>query len=118
MSTTTATQEMQDNEDKTPQPHRARSKATRKLNSLTLKWGTVKAWNLETDEAKTALQKYFDYGTSMSAMLQHDSPEQTQALLDAIDFMDEIWLDWEGKQVSREEAKAYVLNYSTAKEGK
>ena len=27
------------------------------------------------------------------------------------DKMDEIWLDWEGKQVSREEAKEYVRNY-------
>jgi len=80
-------------------------------NSLTLKWGTVKGWDLETHEAKVALQKWADGGVSLSAAAQKDSPEQKQALLDAIDFMDEIWLDWEGKQVSKEEAKEYILNY-------
>jgi hypothetical protein len=25
--------------------------------------------------------------------------------------MDEIWLDWDGKKVTREEAKAYVRSY-------
>lgn len=80
-------------------------------NSLTLKWGTVKGWDLESEEALAALKKWHDYGVSMSAAMQKDSPEQQQALLDAIDFMDEIWLDWEEKMVTREEAKAYVLNY-------
>ena len=80
-------------------------------NILTLKWGTVKAWELKSDEAKAALQKWVDYGVSMSAMAQKDSPEQMQALLDAIDFMDEIYLDWEGKFVSKDEAKEYVRNY-------
>lgn len=81
------------------------------MNSLTLKWGTVKGWDLETDEAKAALKKWMDFGCSASAMKQKDSPEKKQALLDAIDHMDEIWLDWEGEQVSREEAKEYISNY-------
>lgn len=85
------------------------------MNSLTLKWGTVKGWTLETPEAKAALQKWADGGVSMSAMMPNDSPEQKQALLSAIDFMDEIWLDWEGKKVSREEAKEYVQNYGREK---
>lgn len=90
--------------------HTATDEAT--CNSLTLKWGTVKGWHLKTKEAQTALQKYMDAGdVSMSAMMQHDTPNQKQALLDAIDFMDEIWLDWDNKKVSREEAKDYVLNY-------
>lgn len=81
------------------------------MNSLTLKWGTVKGWNLETEEATAALQKWADFGHSPSAAMQHDTPDQKQALLDAIDHMDEIWLDWEDKKVTREEAKEYVLNY-------
>jgi hypothetical protein len=83
-------------------------------NSLTLKWGTVKDWHLETDEAAAAIQKWADFGVSMSAATHNDSPEQKQALLEAIDLMDEIWLDWEGKKVSREEAKKYVLNFGKA----
>lgn len=81
------------------------------MNSLTLKWGSAKAWKLDDQKAIDALQKWADFGVSMSAMLQHDTPEQKQALIDAIDHMDEIWLDWEGKQVSREEAKEYIRNY-------
>lgn len=81
------------------------------MNSLTLKWGTVKAWDLETEEAKAAIQKWADYGASMSAAMQHDTPEQKQALIDAIDHMDEIWLDWDGKKATREEAKEYVRTY-------
>lgn len=80
-------------------------------NSLTLKWGTVKAWDIESDEALAALKKWADFGMCASAACQKDTPEQKQALLDAIDFMDEIYLDWGGKYVSREEAKQYVLNY-------
>lgn len=82
-------------------------------NSLTLKWGTVKGWEIETDDAREALQKWADHGVSMSAACQHDTPEQKQALIDAIDHMDSIYLDWEGKFVTREEAKEYIRNYGT-----
>ncbi len=82
------------------------------MNRLTLKWGTVKGWKLESDEAKSALQKWFDSGdVSASAMTQNDTPEQKEAILNAIDQMDEIWLDWDNKKVSREEAKEYIRNY-------
>jgi len=84
------------------------------VNSLTLKWGTVKGWNLDSPEAQAALQKWADFGHSVSAACQHDTPEQKQALLEAIDHMDEIYLDWDGKYVSREEAKEYVRNYGKA----
>ncbi len=80
-------------------------------NRLTLKWGTVKGWHAESEEAKAALQKWADFGVSISAITQHDTPEQQQALLDAIDHFDEIWLDWEGIQVTQEQAKEYVRNY-------
>ena len=80
-------------------------------NSLTLKWGSVKAWNIETEDAKAALQKWADLGLSMSAAMRKDSPEQKQTLIEAIDFFDEIWLDWEGEKVSKQEAKDYVINY-------
>ena len=80
-------------------------------NSLTLKWGTVKSWKLETPEAKAAIQKWVDGGVSISAMFQQDTPEQKQALIEAIDHMDEIWLEWEGKQISRDEAKEYIRTY-------
>ncbi len=80
-------------------------------NSLTLKWGTVKAWDVETEEARAAIQKWASYGVSMSAMMQRDTKEQKEALLEAIDHMDEIWLDWEDRKVSQDEAKEYVTTY-------
>jgi hypothetical protein len=81
------------------------------MNSLTLKWGTVKGWKLETPEAKSAFNKWAEGGVSMSAAMHRDTPEQKQAIFNLIDLMDEIWLDWENKSVSREEAKQYVENY-------
>ena len=86
------------------------------MNKLTLKWGTIKGWHVETKPARTALQKWADGGVSMSAIMQKDTPEQKQAILEVIDQMDEIYLDWEGKHVSRQEAKDYVLNYGKKKE--
>ena len=86
------------------------------VNRLTLKWGTVKAWELHSDDAIAAFQKWADFGVSMSAASHRDTPEQQEALLAAIDQMDEIWLDWEDKQVSREEAKEYVRDYRKIKE--
>jgi hypothetical protein len=85
------------------------------MNSLTLKWGTVKGWSLESEEARAALQKWADGGVSMSVMAQHDTPEQKEALCAAIDHMDEIWNDWDGVKMTKEEAKNYVMNYGKAK---
>jgi hypothetical protein len=86
------------------------------MNRLTLKWGTIKAWSLETNEAKAALKKWADGGVSFSAAMQNNTPEQKQAILNLIELMDEIWLDWEHKKVSREEAKQYVRNYANSSE--
>lgn len=83
-------------------------------NKISLKWGTVQSWDLESDEAKAALKKWSDYGVSISAGAQKESPEQMQALLDAIDFMDEIYFVWHGKSATKDEAKAYVRNYGKA----
>ncbi len=81
------------------------------MNRLVLKWGTVKAWDLETDDARAAFQKWASYGMCMSAVRHRDTPEQRQALLAVIDCMDEITLDLEGRTVSRDEAKEYVRTY-------
>ena len=82
--------------------------------SLTLKWGTLKEWDMKTEASMAALRKYFDAGkVSSSAMFQHDTEAQQAALLELIDVVDceEIYLDWDGKNVSKDEAKEYVRNY-------
>lgn len=81
---------------------------------LTLKWGTLKSWRVTRDTpAWDALQRYSNGGMCMSAMMQRDTPEQKQALCDLIDAIDceTIGNDWEGTQMSKDEAKAYVLGY-------
>ena len=81
--------------------------------SLTLKWGTLKAWSLKTEKSLEIMQRYLDLGSSMSAMCQHDTPDQQVLICELIDAIDAdtIYLSWEGKDVSKEEAKKYVLNY-------
>lgn len=82
--------------------------------SLALKWGTIKRWDVKSTASVVALKKYFDAGTvSMSAIAQHDNDAQRAALIELIEVVDcdEIYLDWDGKYVSKEEAKDYILNY-------
>lgn len=80
---------------------------------LLLKWGTLKGWDLGNNEkAKAAAQRYADGGMSLSAMAQHDTPEQKQALCDLIDAIDgDIQNDWSGEKYTKDEAKAYVREY-------
>lgn len=80
---------------------------------LLLKWGTLKGWNLgDNDAARAAAQRYQAGGMSMSAAAQHDTPEQKLALCDMIDAIDgPITNDWTGEEMSKDEAKKYVLEY-------
>ncbi len=82
---------------------------------LTLKWGTLKSWNVEEDNEQGVklLKEYFEIGSSISAMCQKDTPRQKEIICEMIDLCDgdTIYLDWDGKDVSKEEAKKYVLEY-------
>ena len=81
---------------------------------LTLKWGTLKAWKFEktNERAIALLTKYHELGASISAAMQHDTPEQKQIICDLIDSgeFDTVYLDWDDKDVSKQEAKDYVMN--------
>lgn len=80
---------------------------------LMLKWGTVKGWSLESEAARSAGQKYLAAGPqALGAMQQADSDEQKKALCELIDVIDgEIKNDWSGEIMTKEQAKAYVLEY-------
>jgi hypothetical protein len=83
--------------------------------SLTLKWGSLKGWNGlgDNEPAMAALRKYHDEPVSMSAAAQRDTDTQKEALCDLIDAVDgEIWNDWDGKIMTKDEAKAYVRDYA------
>jgi len=86
--------------------------------SISLKWGTLKGWSGITKQYAdviAALERYHAEPTSMSAMGQNDTPTQKQALCDAIDAVSAaggvIENDWEGTEMTAEEAKRYVMEY-------
>jgi lambda repressor-like predicted transcriptional regulator len=79
---------------------------------ITLKWGTLKSWNVTSAEGRALLKKYGELGNFMSAIMQRDTPEQKEIICKLIDLMPgEIYLDWDGRYVSKEVAKKYVLEY-------
>lgn len=80
---------------------------------ISLKWGTLKAWNLHSEKGRDILKKYFDLGASAGAMTQHDTLEQKELICQMIDECnaETIFLDWEGIDVSKDEAKKYVREY-------
>ena len=79
---------------------------------LTLKWGTLKGWQLESEKSRGIMQQYINLGSSMSAMAQRDTPEQKTLICDLIDAVDgEIWNDWDGVKMSKDDAKKYVMEY-------
>lgn len=83
------------------------------MQSLTLKWGNVKGWDgaEEGTPFREALDKWCDSGQGLSAM-QRQTPEQRELICSIIDAVDgEIWNDWDGKVMSKDEAKTYVRGY-------
>ncbi len=80
---------------------------------LTLKWGTLKSWNFG-DWAKPLIEEYNRLGSSASAMLQKDTQRQKEIICEFIDKVGckKIYMDWEGKYVSKKEAKNYVMKYN------
>jgi hypothetical protein len=86
-----------------------------KSDHLTLKWGTLKSWNLGTEKGRELLERYFALGSSAGAMTQNDMPEQKELICQMIDECraETIYLDWDGVDVSKEEAKRYVMEYAS-----
>lgn len=81
---------------------------------LALKWGTLKAYDLKSDQAKSALTALFEAGPrQQSAMLQADTQDQKKALCALIDAVncDTIRNDYSGDDMTKEQAKRYVLEY-------
>lgn len=86
--------------------------ADEKVDSLSLKWGTLKSWNIHSETGRALLRRYCELGASMSAMAQRDTPEQKEIICQLIDGCEgEIYLEWDGEYVSKEKAKEYVRNY-------
>lgn len=82
-------------------------------NTLTLKWGTLKSWHFDSDKCRALMTEYVEIGSSYSAMQQRDTKRQKEIICELIDECDgdTIYLDWDGKDVTKEEAKKYVMDY-------
>lgn len=79
---------------------------------ISLKWGTLKAWRINSERGLELLRQYMD-DAPLSAMCHRDTPEKKATLCQLIDESQAstIHLDWDGRDVTKEEAKRYVLNY-------
>jgi hypothetical protein len=80
---------------------------------ISLKWGTLKAWDLKTEKCVELLRKWHEIGASASAMMHHDTPEQKALICQMIDECnaDTIHMDWEDIEIPKGEAKKYVMEY-------
>lgn len=81
---------------------------------LLLKWGTLKGWSdlSGNQPAVDAFKRYHAEPTAYGAMQQRDSDAQKQALCDLIDAINgPITNDWTGEEMSKNDAKKYVLDY-------
>lgn len=88
----------------------------KKFNTLTLKWGTLKRWDFTGNEkGRQLLKEYRDIGSCASAAMQEDTPRQKEILCELVDLCDDpngIYLDWDGRYVTKQEAKEYIMGYS------
>lgn len=86
----------------------------KKKGYLYLKWGTLKGWDFsENEKAMELFKQYCEIGSSASAMMQHDTPEQKELICQMIDAVPgKIQNDWTGKYMTKKEAKKYVLEYN------
>ena len=81
--------------------------------SLTLKWGTIKSWDGFGEKSMEILGRYYADGVPMSAAMDHPNDDRKRILCELIDAVDceEIYLDWDDKYVSKDDAKKYVREY-------
>lgn len=82
---------------------------------ITLKWGTLKSWNLSNPVFDSLIDEYNrEGGTSTSAMAQRDTPRQKEIICEMIEIIGKpVYNDWSGEEMSIEEAKQYVMEYGS-----
>ncbi len=82
-------------------------------DQISLKWGTLKRWKLNSAPARELMAQYVASKPSASGMTRGDTQEQKAIICQLIDACtaDEIYLDWDDVYVSKEDAKKYVLEY-------
>ena len=86
-------------------------------NTLTLKWGDLKNWQFCSEKGKSLLNEYFKINENKGnrwGFLNDNTPRQKEIICELIDEVDDpkgIYLSWDGKYVSKQKAKDYVMSY-------
>lgn len=76
---------------------------------LTLKWGTLKGWRVDTTRPEWLKLVEIKLPVGMGRALNVEERIALCALIDVIDGPIED--DWNGGDFTKEEAKAYIMNY-------
>jgi len=79
---------------------------------LTLKWGTVKGWDNLSEKSQAIMARYFEDGVPSSCATDRPDADRKQILCELINQLEgTIFLDWDGKFVTKDEAKEYITTY-------
>lgn len=84
---------------------------------INLKWGTLKGWDFKGPKVIELMKQYCELGVSIGCATQSDTPEQKELICKMIDECNAptIHLDWHDVDVSKDEAKRYVMEYGKNK---
>lgn len=87
-------------------------------NYITLKWGTIKSYSFPDNPKAIELIREIDeidenFTGESNGLRNPQSDRQKEILCELIDLSDgdTIYLHWEGRDASKQEAKDYVNNY-------
>jgi hypothetical protein len=81
---------------------------------VTLKWGTIKSYKIKDPDTFKLVEEFFSDGMSLSAAADKPNDSRKTILCQIIERIGEpVYLDWDAKYVSVEEAKKYVMEYET-----
>lgn len=88
--------------------------APREKSELMLKWGTVKGWSgfYEGEPPMIALEKWAAISGVSGGAATHDNTDAHRAALcEVVDAVDLVYYEWDGRYMSKDEAKAYIMGY-------
>lgn len=89
--------------------------AEKVVESLSFKWGTVNGWAHLSPATQDCLKRFWAEGIPASAMMDRPRGGRVDILCEAIDGLaddGELWNDWNGCAMSKDEAKEYVRGYN------
>lgn len=79
-------------------------------DNMSLKWGQVASWSLNTPAARVAGTAYIERSRNVDWQAWDGSEEKRLLICGIIDAMDgDITSDWTGEPITKDEAKRYIM---------